>query len=58
MNGASTQIPQVGSGGCTDASTAMGNNMINITCNNPNKVFYLMELSLLISQIEKDNFSD
>ena len=36
MNGASTQIPQVGSGGCTDGSTTMSNNMIIITCNIPN----------------------
>ena len=37
MNGASTQIPQVGSGGCTDVSTTRSNNMISITCNDPNE---------------------
>ena len=37
MNGASTQIPEVGSGGCTDVSTTTSNNMTSITCNNPNK---------------------
>ena len=36
MNGASTQIPQVGSGGCTDVSTTTSNNMIRIICNDPN----------------------
>ena len=37
MNLASTQIPHVGSGGCTDVSTTMSNNMISITCNDPNE---------------------
>ena len=34
VNGASAQR---GSGGCTDVSTAVNNNMINITCNDPNE---------------------
>ena len=37
MHGTSTQILQVGNGGCTDVSTTMSNNMINITCNDPNE---------------------
>ena len=37
MHGASTQTPQVGSGGCTKVSTSMSNNMISITCNDPNE---------------------
>ena len=36
VNGVSTQTPQVGNGGCTDGSTTTSNNMIRITCNDPN----------------------
>ena len=39
MHGTPTQNPQVGSGGCTDVSTSMINNMTSITCNDPNESF-------------------